>query len=350
MSEPVVAVDKTVSPSRGTVYVVYPGISLGDPDLFCVSSTDHGRSWSRASRANNDSVGNGRDQYHFWMTVDDSGFVDVVFLDSRNDPNNILCDAYFAQSRDGGITFENFRITPRNFDPRITPNGDVRFGEYIGIDARGSRIVPCWVDTRSGNQDICIAVIDQGRTGSIWGTVSAAERDGYMDWPVLLAHDNGVDTAFADYYGQYSFTGLFPGTYRVTCGTRPGWRQSSPDSLKGYTVVIDSSETDTGRDFHNSRTTLVPPGERALSFSLDQNYPNPFNPSTTLRFTIPEESYVTLAVYDVLGEEVATLVSGRRPAGTYTIPWDGRGLPSGVYYCRLVAGMSVRTHPMVLIR
>jgi hypothetical protein len=83
---------------------------------------------------------------------------------------------------------------------------------------------------------------------------------------------------------------------------------------------------------------------------LFQNYPNPFNPSTTIRFLIPRSAEVSLKIFNLLGEEVATLISGHRDAGTHSVQWDAAGLPSGVYFYRLQAGEFVETRKLVLLR
>ncbi|UCG55151.1 MAG: T9SS type A sorting domain-containing protein, partial [Dehalococcoidia bacterium] len=86
-------------------------------------------------------------------------------------------------------------------------------------------------------------------------------------------------------------------------------------------------------------------------------YPNPFNPSTTIEFDLPKTSQVTLKIYNILGEEVATLVSDRLTAGSYSYEWNASNLSSGVYLYRLSvgsltgeAGDFVETRKMVLMR
>jgi photosystem II stability/assembly factor-like uncharacterized protein len=86
------------------------------------------------------------------------------------------------------------------------------------------------------------------------------------------------------------------------------------------------------------------------SFSLDQNYPNPFNPSTTIRYSIPHASYVTLKVFNRLGDEVTTLVSKQLPPGSYTATWNAAGSASGIYFYRLQTTDDVSTKKFVLLK
>jgi len=90
-------------------------------------------------------------------------------------------------------------------------------------------------------------------------------------------------------------------------------------------------------------------------FSLEQNHPNPFNPSTTIRFTIPqgekrETRNINLKVYDVLGNEITTLVNEEKPTGSYEVEFNAANLPSGIYFYKLRAGDFVETRKMVLIK
>lgn len=85
-------------------------------------------------------------------------------------------------------------------------------------------------------------------------------------------------------------------------------------------------------------------------FSLGQNFPNPFNPSTTIFFSIPSQSFVSLKVFDALGRLVANLVSEQLLAGKYSKNWNAVGLPSGVYFYRLQAGSFIDTKKQILLR
>ncbi len=95
---------------------------------------------------------------------------------------------------------------------------------------------------------------------------------------------------------------------------------------------------------------------RPTEFTLDQNYPNPFNPTTTIRYAISllggdeRGGFVTLKVYDVLGNEVATLVDEYKPAGSYEVNFNASGLASGVYYYQLKVGSLAETKKLILMK
>jgi hypothetical protein len=95
--------------------------------------------------------------------------------------------------------------------------------------------------------------------------------------------------------------------------------------------------------------------ERSVDYgqgtSLGLNtHPNPFNPVTTIQYSLPADCHVTIDVHDVSGRRVAVLSDGKEIAGEHSVTWDARGMPSGVYFCRLVAGDLVCTSKMVLLR
>ena len=85
-------------------------------------------------------------------------------------------------------------------------------------------------------------------------------------------------------------------------------------------------------------------------FELFQNYPNPFNPSTVINYQLPAANYVTLKIYNVLGEEVVTLVDGEQLAGYHEAVWDASSVPSGVYYYQVYAGSFTSVKKMMLVK
>ncbi|MBP6671578.1 MAG: T9SS type A sorting domain-containing protein, partial [Bacteroidetes bacterium] len=85
-------------------------------------------------------------------------------------------------------------------------------------------------------------------------------------------------------------------------------------------------------------------------FLLEQNYPNPFNPSTNIEYQIPNQTRVSISVYDALGRIVATLVNDVKEAGVHTVPFNGSGLASGMYLYRLTAGGMSEMKRMMLVK
>jgi hypothetical protein len=92
------------------------------------------------------------------------------------------------------------------------------------------------------------------------------------------------------------------------------------------------------------------PANTPAQLSLTQNYPNPFSATTNIEYGIPNEGYITLNVYNALGEEVATLVNGNVTVGTHNVLFDASGLPGGVYFYKVSAGESILMNKMFIVR
>ena len=86
------------------------------------------------------------------------------------------------------------------------------------------------------------------------------------------------------------------------------------------------------------------------AYSLEQNYPNPFNPSTNISYSIPNSSFVTLKVYDILGNEVAALVNQTQAAGKHTVSFDAGNLSNGVYLYSIKADNFTNIKKMILMK
>jgi agmatine deiminase len=105
-----------------------------------------------------------------------------------------------------------------------------------------------------------------------------------------------------------------------------------------YKFMVENSVTD------------VTDNSRPEEFYLYQNYPNPFNPGTVIKYQLPASSNVTLKVFDILGNEVVTLINEEKTAGSYEIEFNAAGLPSGVYFYTLKAGSFVDSRKMLLLK
>ncbi|NOY60859.1 MAG: T9SS type A sorting domain-containing protein [Calditrichaeota bacterium] len=175
--------------------------------------------------------------------------------------------------------------------------------------------------------------------------------DGYNTFAVLWTPDwyifyvNGVFTFIAT-------RGVSHVDEYIILSEEPYFWNDLPDSVRNGAVVQDTFRVDYVRVYQKKSSTLVNNNKKSVeNFALEQNYPNPFNPFTTIPYSIPADNFVTLKVYDVMGQEVSTLVNEFKKTGAYTISFDATNLPSGVYYYKLVSGRSFsKMNKMLLMR
>ena len=155
----------------------------------------------------------------------------------------------------------------------------------------------------------------------------------YFDGQMLLGcpiYDTGDDQMDSGQFGLYSF------------------QQDGVDGIPGYFDNIVVNDLTTSVEDNSN-------GSLPEEFILEQNYPNPFNPETHISYQLSSGSYVTLAIHDMLGREIKTLVSEDQPSGNYSISWDGRDelgniVPSGVYLYSLNTHGLVISKKMVLMK
>jgi len=133
----------------------------------------------------------------------------------------------------------------------------------------------------------------------------------------------------------------FPSFYYVSSVSSGSFRESLHPVISGV------------EDIPNKDKFIV------QNFTLSQNFPNPFNPSTNIKFTIPQSplpggdgrgGFVTLRVYDILGNEITTLISNELPEGEYEVTFDASGLTSGIYFYQLITGSNMLTKQMILLK
>ena len=153
----------------------------------------------------------------------------------------------------------------------------------------------------------------------------------YADAIAKAYAGNTQDTAYYNKFWEIAknFTiRLFKNaSYRITCVIYTAWINA------GGVTNINISEN-----------------RQPESFKLFQNYPNPFNPGTTISYTLPNSGNVTFKIYNILGDEVATLINEVKPAGNYEVEFNANGLASGIYFYQLKAGEFVQTKKMILMK
>ncbi|MGE5314409.1 MAG: carboxypeptidase regulatory-like domain-containing protein [Acidobacteriota bacterium] len=211
--------------------------------------------------------------------------------------------------------------------------------------------------------DIYVRQLSATKSGFTWISGTVKGRMGGtlagVAGAVVTAFDSNGDVAgygISDAAGSYAILGLAPDRYTVTVD-KAGYNSTTSVTASptynmstamggGNALSATASFTIEGATgVEVSATNAVPSG-----FTVGQNYPNPFNPSTKFQFSIPASQHVTVAVYDLLGREIAQLASGQMSAGTYTVEWNAHSMPSGIYFYRVQAGATSIVKKMMLIK
>jgi spore coat protein A len=193
----------------------------------------------------------------------------------------------------------------------------------------------------------------------------------YLQGPVNAANPNemGWKDTFIMYPGQVTtVVARFAPTYKSLSTQKGdllfGFDPSIGPGYVWHCHIIDHEDNEMMRPYmvypNPSRSTL--PGIASatnenisiktspVSYNMQQNYPNPFNPSTVIRFSIPEDAFVTLKIYDILGREVGTLLNQVIPGGSHEVRFDGSKLSSGIYIYTLRSGSFIKSYKMVLAK
>jgi photosystem II stability/assembly factor-like uncharacterized protein len=172
----------------------------------------------------------------------------------------------------------------------------------------------------------------------------------------------GADSTCASDYGPFAIAGLdavdlaeatandvWGGSNPYYHKTTDTWEKVHPGLIARGAQLMLSTIAELAVPVGKA-TSIQPEPEIPTEIALMQNYPNPFNPKTRIRYQVSGVSDVKLAVYDILGREVAVLVDEKKTSGNYQVEFDGTKLSSGVYFYRLTAGDYVETQRMMLVR
>ena len=221
---------------------------------------------------------------------------------------------------------------------------------------------------------------------------STGKSNGLINFRVIAAMNEG--NYVSKILSGYSVDNLFPSvpselTAKIAEGSiRLNWKANTENDFNYYTIyrsknngdykelakTIDLSYLDTqvewgvnysyvvsATDFSGNESDYSAKADVVLTGIYDevgvpvknylsQNYPNPFNPTTTIQYSIPKESFVTIKIYDVLGKEITTIVNERKAAGNYSVDFNANNLTSGIYFYRMQAGSFVSTKKFDLLK
>ncbi len=204
----------------------------------------------------------------------------------------------------------------------------------------------------------------QAQTIVMNGSVLEAETvDVAADWNMVGSLSTPVDvTTITSIPGGIITSGFyqFDQSYTQTSILLPGRGFWVKSSQAGQLVMTSSANTPASTRIRIEDRGEMPPApphpgastpeQKPREFRLDQNSPNPFNPSTSISYTLPVHSLVNLRIYDLLGRVISTLVNTIEEPGEHIVRWDAGGVPSGIYFYRLVAGDITLTRKMIVMR
>jgi hypothetical protein len=386
----------SISVSGSFVHIVWYDFRDGNNEIYYNRSTDSGTSWGLDTRLTNQSSNSD------YPCISASGNnVNIVWRDGRD--NN--WEIYYKNSTDGGLSWNaDTRLTNSNSQLRTNPsicvnNANVHVSWYDFRDGNGEIYykrstdagINWGMDTRLTNNSASSISPSIAVSNSYVHIVFQDDRDGAHKIFYLRSTDDGInweqeisltedDSSFLPsvaisslnvhlvwafeyplnreiFYKRSTDGGsTWEENVRLTNAPSEGWLPSVSvsgsivhilwrDGRDGnYEIYYKQNPTGNVTVIEDNITT--PP----IAFKLEQNYPNPFNPRTVISYQLPVNINVSLLIYDILGNEVASLVDEVKSAGIYKVEFNSNGLTSGIYFYTLQAGSFVETKKLVLLR
>jgi len=289
--------------------------------------------------------------------------VTIIGIDSEANSIAIDQDGYIIA---GGRTYSgnhNFALARYNengnLDTSFGINGIVitnfggssqEFGRSLALQSDGKILLASEIFI---NNDIDFAVaryyaeLDPVPVELISFTASVNNRQVLLKWETATELDNyGFDIERSVIDEGWKKIGFIEGHGNSNSLKSYLFTDNNPIGGWKFKYRLKQIDNDGKFEYSNEVEVEIVP----LELTLLQNYPNPFNPTTTINYQIPEFNYVTLKVYDVLGNRVASLVSEEKPAGSYEVEFDGSELTSGIYYYKIKANNFIETKKMMLLK
>ncbi|MBZ0199604.1 MAG: T9SS type A sorting domain-containing protein, partial [Ignavibacteriaceae bacterium] len=346
---PVTVCDTSRTATRGNVYVMWGDQRFGtdNSDVWVIKSTDGGSTWAERKRVNNDNTT--RHQFFPWVSIDQTtGFLYFIFYDRRA-TTGVATDVYVARSTDGGETFDNFKVSQSSF----SPNQGVFFGDYTNIASYDKKIYPIWMRMDGNSLSVWTALVPDTTNVPVELSSFTVETSGaevILRWQTATELNNlGFEIEkklIDDLSSKWISTGFIKGMGTTTEKTNYIYKDKPANDGK-YAYRL--KQVDYNGEYNFSQEVEVYYSS-LINFVLNQNYPNPFNPSTTISYQMPKENFVSLKVFDVLGNQVAVLINEIKPAGLHEVNFDASKFGSGIYIYKMMVGDFSQSKRMILLK
>jgi photosystem II stability/assembly factor-like uncharacterized protein len=293
-----------------SILSTYAGDLYAGTDYYIFHSTDEGVSWRADSLRLPGMVNN----LLTWSLFEDS----AGFLYAGTE-----CGLY--RSTDNGISWNHL--------------ASFNCGDILSFTEKDNKLYMGGADRfhgihRSNDQGLSWTdIFSQART--TYSIIAAPDSNIYIAGRGGIYRTNGVDTLWEEINSGLPELQSFHALFNI---------EYSPN---GYLYTVCGG-------LYRSKEKIFQPGinkpEVPINFLLLQNYPNPFNTTTIIKFLIPQQSNLTITIYDTMGREIYKLVNEEKAAGSYEISWNAANFPSGVYFYRMKAGEFISTNKMLLLK
>ena len=328
------------------IFITSVGSQFGDG---VYKSDDNGNTWTKV-----------------WDAI--SSGMNCLYIDQQNviyvGMNYYDSQGGIFRSEDGGNTWTNIFELPANIYEIVKLNNGrilaASYGQIYFSDDNGVN----WNSTSSGLVQATISDIALNQENEIFITT--------LGYGIYKSVDNGL-TWITKMGAGWDFSCLkISSDGKIYAATQGNWLYESDDNGDNWFLVngglndskyilsleiTKSGFLFAGMDYYGIYksvnkvvTTLNEENTVPSKFELMQNYPNPFNPSTSIEYSVPSNEYVLLKVYDLLGNEVNTLVNERQSAGNYEVNFDASNLASGIYFYRIQSGSFIQTKKLMLLK
>jgi hypothetical protein len=291
----------------------------------------------------------------------------IAFRDVWNYKDTLrmhVAGAYFTDADSTGA-YEFDSLAPGYYKILAIPLGNyapsfysltgptVRWKEATAIPINGNSV---------SGINISVVPLPDSASGyaSINGRVTSSVTNTGVNGAIVYSTDlngNIMGYGVTDVNGNYTIAGIAPGTFNVFTDV-VGYSSTQTKTASPSYSTTDGSVQPSTANFTvtpESPTAVKAPPVQPTTYSLEQNYPNPFNPTTQIAFNIEQSEHVTIDIFNILGQRVATLVNSNLGAGVHVVTWDGRNqhgelMPSGVYFYRLSTPNFTAVKKMVLLK